>query len=247
MATHYLKIHSIESFGAHDGPGIRMVVFLQGCNLKCLYCQNADTITQKGGEEVAIEEIVRRAKNMRTYFKNGGGVTVSGGEPCLQSAVVIELFKLLHAEGIHTNVDTNATVKTADAQKLITEYADLVMFDIKHTSASGFKELTHVSGLDAAIEMISLRNKIQKPFWLRYVMVPTYNNQTENINWIIEQFSGMEYLERLELIPFHQLGGHKWKLLGEEYKLVNLRTNTEEELAEAELLLKPHFKSVVRK
>ncbi|MFV0521377.1 MAG: pyruvate formate-lyase-activating protein [Mangrovibacterium sp.] len=242
-----LKIHSIESFGAHDGPGIRLVVFLQGCNLKCLYCQNADTITKQGGEKIDIQEIVRRAKNMRPYFKNGGGVTVSGGEPCLQSKEVIELFKLLSKEGIHTNVDTNATVKTPDAKELITHYADLVMFDIKHTSAEGFKELTNVLGLSAALEMIKLRNNARKPFWLRYVMVPTYNNQTENISWIINHFSKMEYLERLELIPFHQLGEHKWKMLGEEYKLSDLRLNTEEELAEAEQLLKPHFKEVARK
>lgn len=242
-----LKIHSIESFGAHDGPGIRLVVFLQGCNLRCLYCQNADTISREEGKEVEIEEIVRRAKNMRPYFKNGGGVTVSGGEPCLQSAAVIELFKLLHAEGIHTNVDTNATVKTSDAKSLITSYADLVMFDIKHTNPLGFQELTKASGLDAALEMIALRNAAQKPFWLRYVMVPTYNNQLEHIEWLIEQFSGMQHLERLELIPFHQLGAHKWELLGESYQLADLRPNTEEELAQAEQLLALHFRKVVRK
>ncbi len=242
-----LKIHSIESFGAHDGPGIRLVIFLQGCNLKCLYCQNADTISFKGGEEIDILEIVRRAKNMRPYFKNGGGVTVSGGEPCLQSAEVIELFKLLKEENIHTNVDTNATVKTSAAKELISTYADLVMFDIKHTSDEGFKELTNVSGLSSALEMIKLRNDAKKPFWLRYVMVPTYNNQKENAEWIISHFSNMEYLERLEIIPFHQLGEHKWRLLGEEYKLADLRLNTKEELDLIEELLKPHFKEVIRK
>ncbi|MFV0290324.1 MAG: pyruvate formate-lyase-activating protein [Mangrovibacterium sp.] len=242
-----LKVHSIESFGTHDGPGIRMVVFLQGCNLKCLYCQNADTISRNGGDEMPIEEIVRRAKNMKPYFKNGGGVTISGGEPCLQSAEIIALFKLLKEECIHTNVDTNATVRTADAKELIANHADLVMFDVKHTSDSGFKELTSAAGLSAAMEMIQLRNESKKPFWIRYVMVPTFNNQVENIEWLIANFSHMEYLERVELIPFHQLGGHKWKLLGEDYKLENLRANTEDELVAAEKLLIPYFKEVVRK
>lgn len=242
-----LRIHSIESFGAHDGPGIRLVVFLQGCNLRCLYCQNADTISLQGGEEIDIQEIVRRAKNMRPYFKSGGGVTVSGGEPCLQSAAIIELFKLLKEEGIHTNVDTNATVKTSDAKELITKHADLVMFDMKHTSSQGFKELTRAAGLAAALEMIALRNEAEKPFWLRYVMVPTFNNQAEHIDWLIAQFSAMKYLTRLELIPFHQLGEHKWKLLGETYQLGELRSNTEAELAAAEARLKPHFKEVVLK
>lgn len=242
-----LKIHSIESFGTHDGPGIRLVIFLQGCNLKCLYCQNADTITFNNGKEITLTEIVRRAKNMKTYFKDTGGVTVSGGEPCLQSKELIELFKMLKKEDIHTNVDTNATVKTKYSKELISKHADLVMFDVKHTNPEKFTELTNVSGLNTAIEMINLRNEAKKPFWLRYVMVPTYNNHKENIDWIIKQFSELEYLERLELIPFHQLGAHKWEMLGEEYKLLNLRANTEEELDLAERLLKPHFKEIVRK
>ncbi len=242
-----LKVHSIESFGTHDGPGVRLVIFLQGCNLKCLYCQNADTITFEGGQEIELVEIVRRAKNMKTYFSNGGGVTISGGEPCLQSKELIELFKLLKKEGIHTNVDTNATVDTKYSRELLTEHADLVMFDIKHTTHDGFERLVNVNGLDKAVEMIKLRNDAKKPFWLRYVMVPEYNNQEENMKWLVDTFSGMTYLERLELIPFHQLGGHKWKMLGEEYKLENLRTNTDEEIQMAEKLLKPHFKEVAIK
>jgi pyruvate formate lyase activating enzyme len=243
----HLKVHSVESFGTHDGPGIRLVVFLQGCNLKCRYCQNADTIKNEGGQLVTLDEIVRRAVNMKTYFGKKGGVTISGGEPLLQSKNLIALFKRLKAEGIHTNIDTNATIATGYSQELIRELADLVMFDIKHTTAEGFEQLTGRNGLQTAIDLINLREKSRKPYWLRYVLIPGYTAKQEYLEWLIRQFSGMQYLERVEILPYHQLGQYKWEALGGKYPLEDARENTAKEVEQARQLLEPHFKEVISK
>ena len=242
-----LKVHSIESFGTHDGPGIRLVVFLQGCNLKCLYCQNADTIEHEGGQLIELDEIVRRAVNMKTYFGQKGGVTISGGEPLLQSKTLVPLFHKLKAEGIHTNIDTNATVANVYAQELISELSDLVMFDIKHTTESGFENLTGRNGLQTAIDLIKLREKSQKPYWLRYVLIPGYTNKPEYLQWLINQFSGNDYLERVEILPYHKLGQYKWEALGEKYQLEDVRENTPEEVDQARSILEGHFKEVISK
>ena len=244
-APNKLKVHSIESYGTHDGPGIRLVVFLQGCNLKCLYCQNADTIKKEGGKLIDLDEIVQRAVNMKTYFGKTGGVTISGGEPLLQSKNMIPLFRKLRAEGIHTNIDTNATVANLYAQELISELADLVMFDVKHTTEDDFKQLTGKHGLQTAIKLITLREQSRKPYWLRYVLIPGYTNHPENLQWLVQQFSGNEYLERLEILPYHKLGQYKWEALGENYQLENVRENTPEEIEQAKALLEPHFKKVI--
>ncbi len=242
-----LKVHSIESFGTHDGPGIRLVVFLQGCNLKCLYCQNADTIKNEGGQLMSLDEIVRRAVNMKPYFGQKGGVTISGGEPLLQSKMLIPLVKRLKAERIHTNIDTNATISTPYAKELISELADLVMFDIKHTTEPGFEELTGRNELKTAIELISLREKSQKPYWLRYVLVPGYTNKPEHLQWLISEFSANQYLERLEILPYHKLGQYKWEALGEKYQLEDTPENTREEIEIVRQTLDPHFREVVAK
>lgn len=242
-----LKVHSIESFGTHDGPGIRLVVFLQGCNLKCLYCQNADTIKHEGGQLIELDEIVRRAVNMKTYFGQKGGVTVSGGEPLLQSKTLVPLFQKLKAEGIHTNIDTNATVSNVYAQELIGELSDLVMFDIKHTTEAGFENLTGRNGLQTAIELISLREKSRKPYWLRYVFIPGYTNKPEYLQWLIDQFSGNKFLERVEILPYHKLGQYKWEALGEKYQLEDVRENTPAEVEQARAMLDGHFKEVISK
>lgn len=242
-----LKVHSIESFGTHDGPGIRLVVFLQGCNLKCLYCQNADTIKNEGGTQISLDEIVRRAVNMKTYFGKTGGVTVSGGEPLLQSKTLIPLFRRLRAEGIHTNIDTNATVATAYARELISSLSDLVMFDIKHTTGEGFGQLTGFNGLQTAIDLISLREQSQKPYWLRYVLIPGITGSDESLHWIGRQFGQNRFLERVEILPYHKLGQYKWEALGETYPLEGVPENTPEQIGHAKTILKQYFGHVISK
>ena len=242
-----LIVHSIESFGTHDGPGIRLVVFLQGCNLQCKYCQNADTITPKGGTPTEIESLVKRAGNMKTYFGDDGGVTVSGGEPMLQSKALIPFFEALKKEGIHTNIDTNGLIRTPEAKHLISELADLIMFDVKATTEEGFKTITGAKGLSRLLENIQLREQSKKPYWLRYVLVPGYTDSEEALNWLIKAFSGNTYLEKFEILPYHKLGTYKWESLGMDYQFKDVNENTPEQINRAFEMLKPHFKDVIVK
>lgn len=242
-----LIVHSIESFGTHDGPGLRLVVFLQGCNIKCKYCQNPDTIALKGGTVTGLYELVKRAKNMITYFDNEGGVTVSGGEPLLQSKSLISFFEALKAEGIHTNIDTNGTVRTKEAQHLIAELSDLIMFDVKSSTEEGFLSLVGSRGLKQLMANIELREKSQKPYWLRYVLVPGYTNDNASLQWLVDTFSTNKYLEKVEVLPYHKLGKHKWESLGMKYQLDEVEENTKEQLNTVSEFLTPHFKEVVVK
>lgn len=242
-----LSVHSIESFGTHDGPGIRMVVFLQGCNIKCLYCQNADTIVREGGQDYTIEDLVKRAVNMKSYFGKRGGVTVSGGEPLLQSKGLIKFFKRLKEEGIHTNIDTNGTVFNTDSKNLIDNYADLLMIDLKGATIDGFKRITGVNGFETSLKFIEHREASNKPFWLRYVLVPGYTDQMVKIVWLRDTFKGYKNITKVEILPYHKLGIYKWEALGEKYQLEDVPENTPEQTEKVLEVLKPYFKEVVIK
>lgn len=239
-----LQIHSIESYGTHDGPGIRMVVFLQGCKLKCLYCHNPDSIDTHGGEEHEIEDLVRRAINMKPYFGKKGGVTVSGGEPLLQSKGLIHFFKRLKEEGIHTNIDTNGRVWNHFTQELLDQYADLVMLDIKHMTEEGYQYLTGAKNKETTFKFAEHREKTGKKMWLRYVLIPGITNKPELLHAMGDHFKDYKTIEKIELQPYHKLGVHKWQALGWEYKLNNINENTEAELLEATTILKKYFKEV---
>ncbi|WP_282037054.1 pyruvate formate-lyase-activating protein [Saccharicrinis aurantiacus] len=242
--TDTLNVHSIESFGTHDGPGIRMVVFLQGCNLKCLYCHNPDTISRKIAEEQPVIQLVKRAVNMKSYFGKLGGVTVSGGEPLLQAKSLIPFFKALKAEGIHTNIDTNGSVLNSSAKELIDNYADLLMIDIKHTNEEGYRALTGAKQLDHVLKLTEHREKSKKPFWLRYVLIPGITDNPEELVKLGETFKDYQYLEKIEIQPYHHLGVHKWESLGEEYQLKDAKENTPEQIEKVKDLLTPYFKEI---
>ena len=239
-----LKIHSIESFGTHDGPGIRMVIFLQGCNLKCLYCHNPDTIPLKGGTEYDIESLVKRAENMKPYFGKLGGVTISGGEPLLQSKAIIPLFKALKEKNIHTNIDTNGSVLNSQTKELLDNYTDLVMVDIKHTNAKGYLQLTGVDGYGSSYKLIQHREVTEKPAWLRYVLIPGYTDTPEELEILGNRYKDFKCIDKLEIQPYHKLGTHKWEALGEEYKLKDAVENTPEQIAKAKATLEKYFKEV---
>ncbi|MCG8699149.1 MAG: pyruvate formate-lyase-activating protein, partial [Bacteroidales bacterium] len=238
MNNIYLNVHSIDSFGTHDGPGIRLVVFLQGCNLKCKYCQNPDSISKKETSKfISVNEILKRARRMKPYFKNGGGVTLSGGEPMLQSKEIIALFDKLKKYDIHTNIDTNGTVITKDAQLLIRTQADLIMFDVKHTNNMGFSSLTGANRFTNLLKNVQLREESKKPYWLRYVLVPGYTDSDESLYRLIDLFSNKNYLEKLEILPYHKLGMHKWEMLNWEYELADVEENTQEQLERVDSIL----------
>lgn len=239
-----LKVHSIESFGTHDGPGIRLVVFLQGCNLKCLYCHNPDTITTIGGTAHDINDLVSRAINMKPYFGKLGGVTVSGGEPLLQNKALIPFFTKLKQEGIQTNIDTNGTIFNDSIKSLLDDFTDLIMVDIKHTNEDGFNKITGAKNLDNNLQIINHREKSGKPFWLRYVLIPGHTDSPEELKALGERFRNYKHLEKIEIQPYHHLGIHKWEALGEKYQLKDIKENTKEQLERANEILTPYFKEV---
>jgi len=236
-----LVVHSIDTFGTHDGPGIRLVVFLQGCNLKCKYCQNPDTICRdKTAKKISNDQILARAESMRPYFSNGGGVTFSGGEPMLQSKALLPLVSKLSERGIHTNIDTNGTVWTKYSRELLRQ-SDLVMFDIKNTTSSQFLQLTGSDGLQQLLWNIQLREAAQKTYWLRYVLVPGYTDSEDSLQRLRTMFAGNRYLSKIEILPYHKLGEHKWKKLNWPYELEHVKENTPEQLERVENLLKGYF------
>jgi len=243
-AANILNVHSIESFGTHDGPGVRMVIFLQGCKLKCLYCHNPDTIQTSGGKEYHIEELVKMAINLKTYFGRKGGVTVSGGEPLLQSKALVPFFKRLKEEGINTNIDTNGRVLNHFTEELLDDYADLVMLDIKHMTEEGYEALTGQRSKETTFTFAKHREASGKKMWLRYVLIPEMTNKPELLHQMGEYFKDFKTIEKIEIQPYHKLGIHKWEALGWEYQLKDARENTKEELHAAVEILQNYFKEV---
>ena len=218
-------IHSFESFGTKDGPGIRFVLFMQGCPLRCLYCHNPDTwgVSNKKlllSPEEAFDEI----KKVKGFIRSGG-VTVSGGEPMMQSGFVLELFKLCKQEGIHTAVDTSGYILNQKVKDVL-EYTDLVLLDVKHIHPDKYKLLTSVA-LQPTLRFIDYLHSIQKNVWIRYVLVPGYSDDEEDLQaWAkhISQYNSI--VKRVDVLPFHQMGMHKWKELHKEYQLRDVVTPT---------------------
>ncbi len=239
----HIKVHSYESMGTYDGPGIRLVVFLQGCQFHCLYCANPDTIDISGGKSTDPEEILKMAVSQKPFFAGGGGVTFSGGEPTLQARALVPLVRMLHAEGIHVCIDTNGGVRTGDAEELLS-LTDLVLLDIKQISPIRHKSLT---GRDNAPVLETARyledNSI--PFRIRYVLVPGYSDAEEDIRALGEHFKDYKMIRQVDILPYHTLGAHKWKALGKKYALEDVPLNTKEQLSKAKSLFEEFFPNVV--
>ena len=221
-----------------------MVIFLQGCKLKCLYCHNPDTIQTSGGKEYHIEELVKMAINLKSYFGKKGGVTVSGGEPLLQSKALVPFFKRLKEEGINTNIDTNGRVLNHFTVELLDDYADLVMLDIKHMTEEGYEALTGQRRKETTFTFAKHREASGKKMWLRYVLIPEITNSPELLHQMGEYFKGYQTIEKIEIQPYHKLGIHKWEALGWEYQLKDARENTKEEINAAVEILQNYFKEV---
>ncbi len=238
-----LNIHSIESFGTFDGPGIRYVLFLQGCPFKCLYCANPDTMKFEDGKEYRIADVVKEAMNMKSYYTNGGGVTVSGGEPCCQAKKLISLFEQLKIEGIHTALDTNGHVMNQYVKNLL-ELTDLVLLDVKHINDSMHEIVTGKSN-HKTLEFANYLREIEKPTWLRYVLVPGLTDKPEHLHELGEYFKDFKNVEKLEIQPYHTLGEHKWEHLGMDYPLKGTPVNTKDQLDKAKEIFEQYFKEVV--
>ncbi len=238
-----LNIHSIESFGTYDGPGIRYVLFLQGCPFQCLYCANPDTMKFEDGKDYPMDEVLREVRNMKSYFGKEGGLTVSGGEPCCQARSLITLFAQLKVEGIHTALDTNGHVLNHYVKELL-ELTDLVLLDVKHIRTEQHQKITG-KGNEKTLAFAEYLRRIAKPFWLRYVLVPGLSDDPRHLHELGAHFQDYKNLKKLEIQPYHQLGVHKWAHLGLEYSLADTPENTKEELARARAILEPYFKEVV--
>lgn len=223
-------IHSFESFGTKDGPGIRFVFFLQGCPLRCLYCHNPDTWNMcKVQYEMTPEEAFNEVRKVKAFVK--GGVTISGGEPMLQPDFVTSMFKLCKDEGMHTAVDTSGFILN-DKVKEVLNYTDLVLLDIKHINPDKYQILTQ-KPLEPTIKFIEYLKNLNKPIWVRYVLVPGYSDdETDLHNWA-KYVSGFKNIERVDILPFHQMGMQKWKELNQEYKLAKVPPPSLEQVTKA--------------
>lgn len=197
-----------------------------------------------GGKEYHIETLVQMALKEKPYFGKKGGVTVSGGEPLLQSKELIPFFKRLKEEGINTNIDTNGRILNHFSQELMDDYADLVMLDIKHMTEEGYQYLTGMPNKDITFNFAQHREASGKKMWLRYVLIPEITNKPELLHAMGEYFKDYKTIEKIEIQPYHKLGIHKWESLGWEYQLKDARENTEEELQAAVDILKNYFKKV---
>ena len=228
-------IHSIETFGTKDGPGIRFVLFMQGCPLRCLYCHNPDTwIVSDAKYELTPQQAFDEMMKVKAFVK--GGITVSGGEPMLQAGFVLELFKLCKKENIHTAIDTSGFLLNEQVKELL-DYTDLVLLDIKHINPDKYNKLT-ARPLEPTLNFMEYLAEINKPAWLRYVLVPHFTNDEVDLHDWAEYVSRFRNVERVDILPFHQMGSHKWKQLGKEYKLKNIQAPTSSEIEKAEAIFK---------
>ncbi len=238
------KIHSYESCGTVDGPGIRFVVFMQGCPLRCKYCHNPDTWKLSDGKDIEVDEIVREAKKYKSYMKfSKGGITVSGGEPFMQPEFVKELFKRCKDEGIHTAIDTSGCIEV-DKVKEVLKYTDLVLLDIKSYNDNVFRDLTGISN-EKTLNLAKYLTEIKKPTWIRYVLVPEITDNMEDIESLAKFISGMDNIEKIEVLPFHKLGEYKWKELGYNYELENIPVPKEEMVEKVKTIFKYYCPTLV--
>ncbi len=233
------RIHSIETMAAVDGPGLRFAVFFQGCPQRCIYCHNPDTWNVLGGQEMTAEEIVRKAVRYRSYFGETGGVTVTGGEPFMQSEFLTELLKKCKEENIHTAVDT-CGFYLDDKVKEALSYTDLVMLDIKHTNKESFEKITK-QDIARPLAFLDYMKEIQKPLWIRQVIVPTLTDSEEQILDLLKLIEGAN-VKKIELLPYHTLGTSKWEELGLTYELPDTPPPTEEIMARLREIVKNNFK-----
>ncbi len=223
-----LRVHSYESFGAVDGPGIRLVVFLQGCPLRCCFCHNPDTWALNGGTETSVETLVHKARRMRPYLGAEGGVTFSGGEPLLQAEALLEATRALQAEGFHVALDTSGAIDTPEARALL-DAVDLVLLDIKSPDEHRFKEVTGLEQTATRAIFDHLR-ETQKPVWIRQVVAHGLND-TPAEKAATKNFMAGLNVQRYDRLPYHELGVHKYEALGIPYRGATLTSPTAEELA----------------
>lgn len=237
-----LNVHSIETFGTNEGPGIRLVVFLQGCYFRCVYCHNPDTWLLDAGKTVEVSEVLQLIEKQRPYLKHGG-LTVSGGEPLIQRQALTELFQAAQSIGIHTTLDTNGSIFDEDAKKLLS-VTDLVLLDVKHIQNSLHQKLTGQSN-ETVLKFAEYLSQTEKAFWLRYVLVPGWTDQSESLHQWGRHFQNTTSLQRVEILPFHRLGAYKYKALGMINPLETTQPPNQAQVQAAKDIFEKYFDEVI--
>ena len=234
------NVHKLETFGLVDGPGVRFVVFLKGCAMRCSFCHNPDTWSGRG-EEWTAQKLFERARRYKSYWKDNGGITVSGGEPLLQMDFITALFSLAKKENISTAIDTAGQPFTKEPGWLerferLCELTDLFILDLKQMDPAGHKKLTGVNNSNI-LEMAQWLSDMGKKMWIRHVLVPGVTDGEEDLKKMHEFISSLKTVEKTEILPYHTLGTFKWKELGMEYPLDGIQVPTEANIKKAEELL----------
>ncbi len=227
-------IHSVETFGAADGPGIRYIIFLQGCKMRCRYCHNPDTWRMDSDDMRSAEALLDHAERYRAYWGSDGGITVSGGEPLLQLDFLLELFKKAKLRGINTCIDTAGQPFSRGEPffsrfKELMQYTDLLLFDIKHIDPAEHKALTAQPN-ENILDCLRYLSEIKKPVWIRHVIVEGITDNDEYLRQTREFIDSLDNVERVEALPYHGMGVYKWEKLGIKYTLGNIKPPSEKRL-----------------
>lgn len=232
------RIHSFETFGATDGPGIRFVVFMQGCPFKCKYCHNRDTWDTTKGTEYSVDEVISKALRCKPYMdaSENGGITVSGGEPLLQAEFVTEIFEEAHKLGISTCLDTSGLIAIDDNIKKLISVTDLVLLDIKHIDDEKCKELTGSSN-ENELKFARYLSENNVDMWIRQVLVPGYTDDEEDLKQTKTFIDSLNNVKKVEVLPYHNFGKIKWENLKVDYPLKNVKIPSDEQINKAKNLL----------
>lgn len=234
-------IHSIESFGSVDGPGIRFLIFLQGCPMRCQFCHNPDSWKTGVGEEKTADELLAQAMRFRPYWGGEGGITVSGGEPLMQTDFLLELFEKAHQQGINTCLDTSAQLfirKGAffDKFERLMQVTDTILFDIKHIDDGEHRKLTRHSNSNI-LDCARYLSEIQKPVWIRHVLVPGITDNDEYLQELRDFLKPLGNIRRIDVLPYHTMGIYKYEKLGIDYPLKHVLPPTAERVENARKIL----------
>lgn len=231
------KIHSIETFGTVDGPGIRFVIFLQGCALKCKYCHNRDTWDTTIGEHISVSDLIQQIIKYEEYMKlSNGGVTVTGGEPLLQPKFLLSLFTELKKLGIHTALDTSGMFPLTDEIKQILSLTDLVLLDIKHIDDNKCKDLVGFSN-KLELEFAKYLSDNNIPIWIRQVIIPGITDDKQDLIKLGNFIKSLKSVQKVELHPYHNMGIFKWEKLGFEYPLKDIRPANDDDIKRTKQIL----------
>lgn len=236
------RIHSTESFGSVDGPGVRYLIFLKGCNMRCLFCHNVDTWQKETSDLRTAEELLDKAERYRSYWGKEGGITVSGGEPLLQIDFLLDLFTKAKARGIHTCIDTAMQPFTREEPffskfEALMKVTDLLLVDIKHIDPQMHQKLTGVPN-DNILDGFRYLSEIEKPIWVRHVLVPEWTDRDDYLLKTREFLDTLSNVKRVDVLPYHTLGVFKWKALGIPYRLEGIDPPSEERIENARKILR---------